>query len=108
MEQAREEIAPELICAQQVQVALLDPEQMYVGLNESPHFIRIAFDEEAYRPRVACIFLHLEQKRLGIHSGSQGIGEGTQMEFAFGIHEVQSLWTAMQVIGGADCRSVRR
>ena len=107
MEQARQDIAPKLIGAQQVQMSLFNAKQMHIRLYDSPHFVRVAFDEEIHGPGFAGIFLHFEQKRFGIHGGCKCIGEWAPVEFALGIHEVENLWPAKQVIGSTDGRSRR-
>jgi hypothetical protein len=94
MEQAGQDVAPELVSTQQVQMSLFDPKQMSIRLDETPHFVWVTLDEEIHGPGLTCIFLHLEQERLGVHGGGQCIGEGAQMEFALGIDEVQNLRSA--------------
>src|SRR6185503_18047414 len=91
-----------------MQMALFNPKQMYIRFDESPHFVWVAFDEEVHRPRLAGVFFHFEQKRLGVHNSSECISKRAQVELAICIHEVQNLRPAMQVIGSADSRGIRR
>jgi hypothetical protein len=81
---------------------------MHVGLNESPHFIRIAFDKKVHRPELAGVFFHLQQKGLGIHGGFEIIRKRAQVKFALRIHKVQNLRPAEQVIGGSGAGGIRR
>src|SRR5687767_7533154 len=89
-------------------MSLFNPKQMYIRFDKSPHFVRVTFDEEVYRPRLAGVFFHFEQKGLGIHGSGKSISKWAQVEFAFSIHKVKCLGSAKQVIGGSDGWSIRR
>src|SRR6185503_8251916 len=81
---------------------------MTVGLNQPPHFVWVAFDEEVHGPWLADIFFYFEQKSLGIHGSSECIRKRAQVKIPLGIHEVQNLRPAKQVIGSADSGGIGR
>src|SRR5678815_3365422 len=73
-----------------------------------PHLVRFAFYKKIDWPGFACIFLYFKQKSFGIHECSECISKRAQMELALGIHKVENLRPAKQIIRSACGRSIRR